>query len=471
MIDLLNEHSLQTAGVMAVGTALYALYSNSKDKETGGFDKIPMPKGKYPYVGHLPYLIKNSFLKIYEWHKELGPIVHVKMGVQDFIFISDPTIAHEIFNVNGGITTLRPPNKFGDGAYSMNGSMNAMLQVEIDHLIDQLMKHGKSSEGVYPLMAATFMSLNVMKKVCFGTCFSSTEDVDFMKLLSIIPTVMLYAGIDDNIDTYVPALSFMSYLQNKEKKRQDFLNNSRNPVFRSMIAQALEIGEDCIVKRMNSNESDLLIGGSDTISVTILWFLAFLSHHPEVQKKICGEIDSFITKYKRLPMFSEREEFPYMISVQREILRLYPTTPYGSPHVAEQDFVFSNYLINKGAYLVSDMYSMHRNPNVYHDPEEFIPERFINNTSTFHASANGKPTERDQYNFGWGRRICPGIYLAETELFLTNVGLWARCTVEPVIDSDGNPVYPDIKSFVDSGLVTIPKPYKVRFVERPDRLL
>ncbi|KAI7867265.1 hypothetical protein BDF14DRAFT_1804555 [Spinellus fusiger] len=88
MIDLLKEHPLQTAGVVAVGTALYALYPSSKDKETGGFDKIPTPKGKYPYIGkslitdnsllivlllgHLPHLGEISFLKMHEWHKELG---------------------------------------------------------------------------------------------------------------------------------------------------------------------------------------------------------------------------------------------------------------------------------------------------------------------------------------------------------------------------------------------------------------
>ncbi|KAI7864070.1 hypothetical protein BDF14DRAFT_1272352 [Spinellus fusiger] len=121
MIDLLKERPLQTAGVVAIGTALYALYSSSKDKETGGFDKIPTPKGKYPYLGHIPLIGENSFLKIHEWHKELGPIVHVKMGVQDFIFISDPIIAHEIFSVNGSITSLRPANNFCDGPYSNNG--------------------------------------------------------------------------------------------------------------------------------------------------------------------------------------------------------------------------------------------------------------------------------------------------------------------------------------------------------------
>jgi cytochrome P450 len=57
------------------------------------------------------------------------------------------------------------------------------------------------------------------------------------------------------------------------------------------------------------------------------------------------------------------------------------------------------------------MKAMHENPHVYGDPEKFIPERFLSNKKTMYASANGRISERDQFNFGWGRHICPGIYL------------------------------------------------------------
>ncbi|KAI7871282.1 cytochrome P450 [Spinellus fusiger] len=474
---------------------------------------MPTPKRKYPYLGHIPLLGENSFLKMHEWHKELGPILHIKMGVQDFVFISDPTIAHEVFNVNGNITNLRPPNKFADGIYSMNrrgitfaknrnkmresrlavnsflvpkavDQIGDVLQFETSHLIDQLIKNGNTNEGVDPFHDIAFRSLNVILRICLGTRMDSTENPTFKSIVDIMQLSIIYGSLDENIEAYIPALSFISYIQNKDKRNRDFMENLRNPVLRKMINQALERDVGCIVKRMKESEdimydeddmlailNEMILGGTDTVSVTLSWAFAFLSHHPEIQRKICDEIDAFITKYKRLPTFTEREEFPYMISVQREIIRLYPLTPYGLPHMAEEDFVVNNYLIKKGTTLLSNMYSMHRNPNFYPDTEEFIPERFINNKSTFHASANGKTTERDQYNFGWGRRTCPGIYLAETEIFLAYTSLWARCTVEPALDSNGNPVYADIESFVDCGLVIMPKPYKVCFVERPDRLI
>lgn len=57
------------------------------------------------------------------------------------------------------------------------------------------------------------------------------------------------------------------------------------------------------------------------------------------------------------------------------------------------------------------MDAIHFNPDFYDDPEIFNPNRFANNTKSLMSSANGNVLERDQFNFGWGRRICPGIYL------------------------------------------------------------
>lgn len=61
------------------------------------------------------------------------------------------------------------------------------------------------------------------------------------------------------------------------------------------------------------------------------------------------------------------------------------------------------------------------------------------------------------------RRICPGIYLAETEIFLAFVQTFARCYIEPSTDG-----LLDIDSAVNLGLTTAPISYKVKFVKRAD---
>ncbi len=61
------------------------------------------------------------------------------------------------------------------------------------------------------------------------------------------------------------------------------------------------------------------------------------------------------------------------------------------------------YVIAKGATLITSMESLHKNPNIYPNPERFYPERFSHHLRTMQASANGKLEERDHFNFGWGR--------------------------------------------------------------------
>lgn len=60
-------------------------------------------------------------------------------------------------------------------------------------------------------------------------------------------------------------------------------------------------------------------------------------------------------------------------------------------------------MIPKGSNIISSMDSMHKNADLYPDPEKFIPERFMKNLKTMQSAANGKLEERDHFNFGWGR--------------------------------------------------------------------
>lgn len=61
--------------------------------------------------------------------------------------------------------------------------------------------------------------------------------------------------------------------------------------------------------------------------------------------------------------------------------------------------------------MLSNIHALNTDPKSYFEPEKFNPERFVNDTRTFYASANGSVQNRDIYVFGWGRRICPGIYM------------------------------------------------------------
>lgn len=143
------------------------------------------------------------------------------------------------------------------------------------------------------------------------------------------------------------------------------------------------------------------------------------------------------------------------------------------------------YLIEKGTVVITDMTNLQRNPEFYPDmPESFFPERFMNNLKPMQAAVNGKFEERDHFSFGWGRyslilyvyvkiiikhfnrRICPGISLAEAELFAGFVSILSRCSIMPPDEG-----MPDINGFIHGGLTMLPLPFKAKFVERSDSLI
>lgn len=65
-------------------------------------------------------------------------------------------------------------------------------------------------------------------------------------------------------------------------------------------------------------------------------------------------------------------------------------------------------------------------PSQPHDPAAFIPERFASHRQLAPEYAAGKWESRDHYGYGVGRRICPGIHLAERNMFLAIAKLlWA----------------------------------------------
>ncbi|KAI7862713.1 cytochrome P450 [Spinellus fusiger] len=512
--NISDDKALIIAGAISVGTAMYITYSVTKIKEKNTIKEIPMPSGRYPYVGHILQLSDLPHLNMHEWHKELGSIIKVKMGVKDFVVISDPLIAHEVFVKNGSITSSRPYQKFGNEHYGIGGrgivlsehgakwkkarmaandflapkvvnEFSYLLQQQSDILVKQLAEKTSLNGKVYPFDDLLLNSLNLVLTVCFGTYIESTDDPLFTKIIQMIDTSLEMSGLKEDLESYFPFLSFVGYLNNREKRQIQWVNEIRNPIIQSLLDKAIKGDVDCTLKRAYEADNrtrydnedlivianDLINAGTDTISVTLSWAFAYFSQYPEVQKKICNELDSFIKEYKRLPDFSERNCFPYMIAVQRELFRLFPPTPLGAPRVAEQDFIVSDYLVKEGTALITNVYSIHQNPDYFSEPDKFIPERFMSNTSTMYASANGNIANRDQYNFGWGRRICPGIYLAEIKIFLVYVSVWSQYIVEPKLDSNGKPEYGNVPDPVNGGFVMKPKPYEVRFIERSDKML
>ncbi|KAI9493660.1 cytochrome P450 [Zychaea mexicana] len=514
--DLLSAAPVTAAaGLVAYG--IYTAYRSHQQKKAVemGYKEIPTPKGAVPYLGHLPMLAELPALKITEWQKELGPIVRVHMGQKPWIVISDPHLAHEIFSSNGAVTSGRPFQNYAAKIHAINqrgiafpnpdkrwkktrtaaldvlapkniNKFGPILEREADFIVEHLLKTTEEKGSIDVVKPLQFATMNFLFVTCLGMRATHVKDPLFVDVVSVIDRNMKMCGVAEDTAWFLPILSVLDFVLRKEAKQKAFIKEKRDPLFRRLIKEALESDRDSLVKSLYAlkDETNLLdddgimvtinelIGaGADTTSGTLAWTFAILTHHPEVQAEIVRELDAFISVHKRVPKFSEREELPYLISVQKECMRYRPPTHFGLMHEATDDLECRGYFIPKGTVLVSNMYATHKNEQVFPEAEKFIPTRFLSNLKTMSAAANSSIETRDHYNFGWGRRICPGIHLAEVEMYNILVRVFAYATVEAPLNDKGEPVLPDLDHWEDAGLTMPPHDTTHRFVKRSTSLL
>ncbi|KAJ3751482.1 cytochrome P450 [Lentinula detonsa] len=123
--------------------------------------------------------------------------------------------------------------------------------------------------------------------------------------------------------------------------------------------------------------SDFCLSHSVVQTVSAIYsFFKAMSLYPEVQAKAQAELDAVIGN-DCLPSFENRDHLPYMQAVTLETLRWFSVVPTSVPHRVTEDNVFKGYFIPKGALVLSNLWQMNHDPEVYHDPMSFKPERFL----------------------------------------------------------------------------------------------
>jgi len=201
-------------------------------------------------------------------------------------------------------------------------------------------------------------------------------------------------------------------------------------------------------------------GAESTVS-TLSTFILGLLTHPEVQARAQKELDS-VVGHDRLPEFSDRPSLPYIDAILKEVLRWNPVAPLSMPHMATNDDEYNGYFIPAGTIIVGNTWAILHDPNVYSDPHRFNPERFMGTDEKHHFSA----ADPLSVSFGYGRRACPGRFMADAQVWITIACILSVFDISPALDANGRPI--KVTPEFSSGMISHPLPFKFSMKPRSD---
>jgi sterol 14-demethylase len=192
-----------------------------------------------------------------------------------------------------------------------------------------------------------------------------------------------------------------------------------------------------------------LFAGHHTSSVTTAWAIIELVNHPPILARVREELDAAFGGGEAVG-FASLRNVPLTERTVLEVLRLHPPL-FMLVRVAMEDFVYKDYFVPKGSWVLVSPTVTHRIPELFRDPEAFDPDRFA------------PPRDEDKRDFafvpfGGGRHKCMGNAFALLQIKAILAILLRRYDFElvnPRVESDFH------------GLVVGPKePCRVRYRRR-----
>ncbi|KAG8704592.1 hypothetical protein FRC08_002146, partial [Ceratobasidium sp. 394] len=179
--------------------------------------------------------------------------------------------------------------------------------------------------------------------------------------------------------------------------------------------------DDETKKHVRALAASLYGAGSDTtISIVQSFFLA-MTLYPDVQAKAQAEITTYLKQRfaddpssSRLLSLNDRSKLPYTSALAREAIRWHPVAnavPHQSAGEDDENVVSGGktYRIPANTVVMVNVWQIMHDPEVYHEPGRFMPDRYL---------VANPPPDPASYAFGFGRRICPGIHVAQQSIWL-----------------------------------------------------
>lgn len=152
------------------------------------------------------------------------------------------------------------------------------------------------------------------------------------------------------------------------KKRKAFLD--------MLLSATDDEGKKLSYRDIREEVDTFMFEGHDTTASAVNWVLYLLGRNPEVQKKVHRELDEEFGNNECSVTMDNLKNLRYLECVVKEALRLFPSVPMFARTLRE-DCCIKGYQIPRGTNVLVLTYALHRDPEIFPDPEEFRPERFF----------------------------------------------------------------------------------------------
>ncbi|CAI9292224.1 unnamed protein product [Lactuca saligna] len=423
----------------------------------------PGPKG-FPIIGNLLEIGANPHHSLAILSKCYGPIMSLKLGSRTTIVISSPDITKEFFHTHDTSFLNRSVPialRAGDfDKYSMmwmpaGDQWRKMRRITKEYLfsvlqldareflqrkkVQELLNHVDGcckDEKALNIGGAVFTTaLNILSNFMFSIDLAQFGLESVQEFKDAV-CALLEAGGKPSLPDLFPILNsfnLLGFLQKENVNATKLLS-----IFDKIINERLQTrstlysydgvstkNSDVLDLLLNLNLKDesrftqndmrilfltLFIAGTDTTSSTVEWAMSELILNPQTMKTARSEIIKLMQNKNESIQEYDISQLPYLQAVIKETLRLHPPAPFLIPREAIHDVDVHGFMVPKNAQILCNVWAMGRDPNVWSDPDMFIPERFLDTKIDYRGQ------DFELIPFGAGRRICPGLNLANRTL-------------------------------------------------------
>ncbi|XP_021864016.2 trimethyltridecatetraene synthase-like [Spinacia oleracea] len=423
--------------------------------------KLNLPPGPkpWPIIGNFNLIGPLPHHSIDKLSKKYGPIMMLKYGSVPVLVGSSVEMAKCFLKTNDVIFAGRPQNAAGKyttynysditwcqyGPYWRQARKICLMELfnvkrlesyeyirveELNSVLKGLYNiNGESTRLKDHLFT---LNLNVISRMVLGKKYLEKNDdeksvVTIEEFKVMLDELFLLNGVL-NLGDWIPCIKYLDvqgYVKRMKilaKKFDKFLehvldeHNARREkekddwVAKDMVDVLLQLADDpnleVKLERIGVKAfcQDLVAGGTESSIIIVEWAISELLRKPEIFAKATEELDRVIGK-NRWVEEKDIKNLPYIRAIVKETMRLHPVAPMLSPRLAREQVQIKGYDIPKGSIVLVNTFTIQRDPNVYQNPEEFWPERFVGN------DIDVKGHNFELLPFGSGRRMCPGYSL------------------------------------------------------------